>query len=101
MGNCTLSAFTANMCQFYQPIMALCDLNETLQQSVTAAERVFEVLDTRPEVKDAPGAEAVAIQGRSGFDHVGFRYQERDSPDPVPSHISLAVHAGERVRLCG
>ena len=97
----TLTAFTAYMWQFYQPIMALCDLNETLQQSVTAAERVFEVLDTRPEVKDAPGAEAVAIQGRIDFDHVGFRYQESDSPDPVLSDISLTVQAGELVGIVG
>ena len=97
----TLTAFTAYMWQFYQPIMALCDLNETLQQSVTAAERVFEVLDTRPEVKDAPGAEAVAIQGRIDFDHVGFRYQESDSPDPVLSDISFTVQPGELVGIVG
>jgi ATP-binding cassette, subfamily B, bacterial len=97
----TLTAFTAYMWQFYQPIMALCDLNETLQQSVTAAERVFEVLDTRPEVKDAPGAEAVAIKGRIDFDHVGFRYQESDSPDPVLSDISFTVQPGELVGIVG
>jgi ATP-binding cassette subfamily B protein len=97
----TLTAFTAYMWQFYQPIMALCDLNETLQQSVTAAERVFEVLDTRPEVKDAPGAEAVAIKGRIDFDHVGFRYQESDSPDPVLADISFTVQPGELVGIVG
>jgi ATP-binding cassette subfamily B protein len=97
----TLTAFTAYMWQFYQPIMSLCDLNETLQQSVTAAERVFEVFDTRPEVKDAPGAEAVAIQGRVDFDNVCFRYQESDSPDPVLSEISFSVKPGELVGIVG
>jgi ABC-type multidrug transport system fused ATPase/permease subunit len=97
----TLTAFTAYMWQFYQPIMALCDLNETLQQSVTAAERVFEVLDTRPEVKDSPGAEPVSIKGRIDFDHVGFRYQESDSPDPVLSDISFTVQPGELVGIVG
>jgi ATP-binding cassette, subfamily B, bacterial len=97
----TLTAFTAYMWQFYQPIMALCDLNETLQQSVTAAERVFEVLDTRPEVKDSPGAEPLAIKGRIDFDHVGFRYQESDSPDPVLSDISFSVEPGELVGIVG
>lgn len=97
----TLTAFTAYMWQFYQPIMALCDLNETIQQSVTASERVFEVLDTKPEVKDAPGAEAMAIQGRVEFDHVSFRYQESDSPDPVLSDISLTVEPGELVGIVG
>jgi ATP-binding cassette, subfamily B, bacterial len=101
MGLGTLTAFTSYMWQFYQPIMALCDLNETLQQSVTAAERVFEVLDTRPEVKDAPGAEAVAIKGRLDFDHVGFRYQESDSPDPVLADISFTVQPGELVGIVG
>jgi ATP-binding cassette subfamily B protein len=101
MGLGVLTAFTAYMWQFYQPIMALCDLNETLQQSVTAAERVFEVLDTRPEVKDAPGALALTIEGRLEFDHVGFRYQESDSPDPVLSDITFAVEPGQLVGIVG
>jgi ATP-binding cassette, subfamily B, bacterial len=97
----TLTAFTAYMWQFYQPIMALCDLNETLQQSVTAAERVFEVLDTRPEVRDAPGAEAVQMSGRIEFDHAGFRYEESDSPDPVLSDITFTIEPGELVGIVG
>jgi ATP-binding cassette subfamily B protein len=97
----TLTAFTAYMWQFYQPIMALCDLNETLQQSVTAAERVFEVLDTRPEVKDAPGAEAFPIQGQIVFDQVGFRYQESDSPDPVLADLSFSVSPGQLIGIVG
>jgi ATP-binding cassette, subfamily B, bacterial len=87
--------------QFYQPIMALCDLNETLQQSVTAAERVFEVLNTQTEVRDASGAEAVTIQGRIEFDHAGFRYQESDSPDPVLTDITFTIEPGELVGIVG
>jgi ATP-binding cassette, subfamily B, bacterial len=101
MGLGALTAFTAYMWQFYQPIMALCDLNETIQQSVTSAERVFEVLDTRPEVKDVPGAESFQIQGKIDFDGVTFRYQESDSPDPVLSDISFTVNPGELVGIVG
>jgi ATP-binding cassette subfamily B protein len=97
----TLTAFTAYMWQFYAPIGSLCDLNNMVQNACTAAERVFQTLDTEPEIKDAPDAvELPDLKGRVEFDHVNF-YYDRDAGDPVLTNINLTVEPGELIGLVG
>ena len=97
----TLTAFTAYMWQFYAPISALCELNNTVQNACTAAERVFQTLDTEPEIRDAPDAvELKRIEGRIEFKNVTF-YYDRDAGDPVLSGINLTVEPGELIGLVG
>src|SRR5262249_23026161 len=97
----TLTAFTAYMWQFYSPISALCELNNTVQKACTAAERVFQTLDTEPEIRDVPEAvELPHIAGRIDFQNLRF-YYDRDAGEPVLSDINLVVEPGELIGLVG
>src|SRR5574340_817601 len=72
----TLVMFTQLMWQFYGPVQALGDMNNRIQHALTAAERVFEVLDTSPEIPDAPGSIPLPrMDGRVEFQNVSFSYE--------------------------
>ncbi len=94
-------AFIAAAFMMYQPIKKLSRVNASIQQAIAAAHRIFEMLDTHSEVKDRPGAPAMA-QVRAGveFRDVGFAYD--DEPDRfVLRHVSFAVRAGQVVAIVG
>ncbi|NMB25744.1 MAG: ABC transporter ATP-binding protein [Firmicutes bacterium] len=83
---------------FYEPIMRLNHLNESLQQSLAAADRYFELLDTEPEIKDAPEAMDLRdVQGHITFENVDFHYDET----PVLKDINLEISPGEMIALVG
>ena len=92
-------AFTSYMYRFYGPVESLCRLNHRFQHAATSAERVFDVLDTHPEIVDQ--AEAVTmppIEGRVEFRGVHFGYEE---DKPVLEDLSFAVEPGEMIGLAG
>ena len=63
----TLVAFLSYIISFYEPIRRLTDIDNILQQAVAAADRIFELLDQEPDIRDAAGAVAldrVAVAGR-------------------------------------
>lgn len=92
-------AFTGYMWQFYFPVESLCRLNHRFQHAATSAERVFEVLDTEPDIWDAPDAvELPEIKGRIRFDHMTFAYEEGK---PVLKDIDFEVEPGEMIGLAG
>ena len=92
-------AFTGYMWQFYGPVESLCRLNHRFQHAATSAERVFEVLDTQPDVADRPDAVAMPpIQGRVEFRDVTFGYE---SGKPVLENLDFAVEPGEMIGLAG
>ena len=75
-----LVAFISYVASFYEPINRLVQVDNTVQQAIAAGERVFELLDTVPEIEDAPEAiELPAIQGAVAFEGVSFRYGTGDS----------------------
>lgn len=97
-----LTAFTSYMWQFYAPISVLCEINDVLQQTATAAERVFEVLDTEPDVRDGPNAVCMdQIKGQVAFHDVCFSYDETEALEPLLKHINLEVEPGEMIGLVG
>ncbi len=97
-----LTAFTSYMWQFYAPISVLCEINNIIQQTATAAERVFEVLDTEPDVRDSTNAVHLErIEGRVVFKDVCFSYDESESLEPLLKHINLDVAPGELIGLVG
>jgi len=95
----TLVMFTQLMWQFYMPVQALGEMNHRVQHALTAAERVFEVLDTKPEIADAPGSTKLDnTAGRVEFKHVTFSYEPGK---PVLQDISFVAEAGQMVGLVG
>jgi len=70
-----------------------------LQEGMGAAERLFEILDTRGDIQDAAGARPMpAIRGQVEFDHVRFHYREDQE---VLSGISFTARPGQMVALVG
>jgi ABC-type multidrug transport system fused ATPase/permease subunit len=95
-----LVMFLSYLALFYVPINQIHSVNHMLQHALAASERVFDVLDTEPEVRDRPGAvrPVARLRGEVRFDRVSFHYR----PDaPVLSDITLTVKPGERVALVG
>jgi ATP-binding cassette subfamily B protein len=82
-----------------QPILNLGNFYNQLMMAMAGAERVFNLLDTRPDVQDQPDAKALPrIEGRVTFEHVTFGY----NPDrPVLHDISFEARPGETTALVG
>ncbi|MFC1526513.1 ABC transporter transmembrane domain-containing protein [Candidatus Latescibacterota bacterium] len=92
-------AFTGYMMRFFGPVESLCRLNHRFQRAATSAERVFETLDSQPDVADAPNVRSMPrIEGRVEFRDVTFSYEPGK---PVLTGIELDVEAGEMIGLAG
>ncbi len=84
---------------FYQPISALARVTEDLQQAIAGADRVFEVLDTEPDIKDSSNAVNIKeCKGDIVFDDVSFSYVDNV---PVLQNISFRAEPGKMVALVG
>jgi subfamily B ATP-binding cassette protein MsbA len=91
-------AFIAAMFLMYQPFKKLASTNSTIQQGIAAAERVFEIFDTRSDVREAPDARPAQPFCREiAFHDVTFGYGHK----PVLRNINLKIGAGEMVALVG
>jgi ATP-binding cassette subfamily B multidrug efflux pump len=85
--------------RFYEPIQGIATLYGQLQAAIAGAERIFELLDTQPDITDAPNAVPLPpVRGRVEFDHVTFAY---DGEEPVLQDISLVADPGQTVALVG
>ena len=94
-----LSLFIFSIERFFQPIRELVMQYAQLQRAMAGGVRVFEVLDTQPEIVDAPDAiEPDDIEGRVTFENVNFDYVEGV---PVLRDINLDVAPGETIALVG
>jgi len=94
-------AFITAGFMMYQPIKKLSRVNASIQQSIAAAHRIFEMLDTHSEVKDAPGAPPLApVRSGVEFRDVGFAYD--DEPDRfILRHVSFSVRVGQVIAIVG
>jgi len=95
-----LVMFLSYLALFYVPINQIHSVNHMLQHALAASQRVFDILDTLPEVQDRPGAVAPVerLNGAVRFEQVSFHYR----PDvPVLLNVSLGVQPGERIALVG
>ncbi len=82
-----------------QPVNKIAGLNASLQEGLAAAQRVYELLDTEPEIKDRPGAPALTVSGGAiAFENVDFTYARGG---PGLDGVSLVVPAGKTVALVG
>jgi ATP-binding cassette, subfamily B, bacterial len=95
-----LIAFLSLQLQLVWPIDALGWILAIGQEAATAAERVYEVLDTPVEIADPPTATALgAVRGRLRLEGVGFRYP--GARQPVLHDIDLEIEPGETLALVG
>ena len=101
-GNLTLGtviAFLAYVNRFFLPVQELSQLYATMQTAMAGGERVINLLQTEPAIKDSPDARKMPpIEGRIEFREVHFGY--RDSL-PVLRDINLDIPAGTMVALVG
>ncbi len=94
-----LIAFNGFLAHLYLPTRRLADYSAEIQERLAAMDRVFEVLDSEPDIADQPGARPLPrLQGRIAFEHVQFSYQPGV---PVLRDIDFAVEPGEAVALVG
>ncbi len=99
-----LAAFVLYLGMFFGPIFEFSALFNEILHGSSAAERVFQLLDTQPQVRDRPGATPLPeIRGRVELDHVWFRYKKDDSENPnwILEDVSLEVEPGEMVAFVG
>jgi subfamily B ATP-binding cassette protein MsbA len=94
----TFFSFLAALLMLYEPVKRLSGVNNTVQQGLAAATRVFEVLDTVPEIQDKPGVRALpGVSREVEYQDVSFKYEE----DWVLKNINLRIQVGEMVAFVG
>jgi len=94
----TFFSFLTALLLLYEPAKRLTGVNNTIQQGIAGAERVFTVIDTIPEIEDKPGAKPLPqITQGIDIDHVTFRYEEI----PVLKDVHLKIKAGEVIAFAG
>lgn len=95
----TLMAFAMYITMFWRPIMNLSNFYNQLITNISGAERIFDILDTKPEIEDGPGViELPEIKGEVCFDHVSFSY---DKDSRVLNDVSFRIKPGETIALVG
>jgi subfamily B ATP-binding cassette protein MsbA len=94
-----LFSFITALLLAYQPLKSMANLNASLQEGLAAAQRIFEVLDVEPAIRDLPGARPLRISGGEiRFEDVRFGYVPGT---PVIDGLSLTIPAGHTVALVG
>ena len=94
-----IATFVIYIMNFFRPMRAISMLYNQLQSAMAGAERIFEVLDERPGIQDAPGAQALShIQGAVKFDHVSFEYE---AGKPILVDVNLEAKPGATIALVG
>jgi ABC-type multidrug transport system fused ATPase/permease subunit len=103
----TIVAFVAALSNLFEPIQQLSQLYATYQSGMAALEKIFQLLDEKPDLEDRDDAiELGRITGEVDFDDVSFAYQKRrgdNSTEQVLAldHIDLQIPPGQTVALVG
>jgi len=94
----TFFSFLAALLMLYEPVKRLSGVNNTVQQGLAAATRIFEVLDTAPEIRNKPEARPLkSISQKIEWQNVSFKYEN----GWVLQNITLSIKAGEVVAFVG
>ncbi|MCS7055623.1 MAG: ABC transporter ATP-binding protein/permease [Thermoflexales bacterium] len=95
-----ITAFIQYLWRFWAPISALSRVYSQVLSAMASAERVFEFLDTAPEVQDAPNAKPLPpIRGEVTFENVHFKYEATGKS--ALRGVSLRVQPGQTVAIVG
>jgi ATP-binding cassette subfamily B protein len=97
-----LVGFLAALNGFFDPIGQLSQVYTTYQSGMAALDKIFELLDERPSLADAPDAiDLDTLRGEIAFDHVSFGYGSGDDHTLALDDVSLVVPPGQTVALVG
>jgi ATP-binding cassette subfamily B protein len=98
-----ITAFASYSSMFWSPIMGLSNYYNQMITNMTAAERVFDILDTEAEIVDKEGATNLPdIAGSVTFENVGFTYDEgTETQTKVLDNVNFEVKPGETIALVG
>lgn len=97
----TLLAFSMYIGMFWRPIMNLSNFYNTLITNLSAADRIFEILDIEPFIKDDLDKDNIGtIKGEVEFKNVSFSYSE-EQKDLVLKDVSFKIEKGEKIALVG
>lgn len=95
----TLIAFGTYISMFWRPVMNLSNFYNQLVTNIAGAERIFEILDTKPDLTDRETAcEMPEITGAVSFRHVTFSYEKEKE---VLKDVSFEIEPGQTVALIG
>ena len=94
----TLFVFITYISSFFEPIQELSEQLGTLQSSIASAEKIFSVLDVKPEIVSPPDPTPVNILGEIEFRHVWFAYEEENY---ILKDVSFVIHPGEKAAFVG
>ena len=95
------SSFLTAAFMMYGPIKKLSRVNAAIQQAIAAAQRIFELLDTHSEVREMPGAPALApLRSAVEFHDVAFAYDD-DPQRFILRHVNFSVRAGQVAAVVG
>ncbi len=95
----TLMAILWYLGRFWEPLNNISNFYNAILISMASTERIFEILDTEPDIKDSPKASAMpAIKGSVDFKNVSFSY---DGQTQVLQNVTFAVKPGEVIALAG
>lgn len=94
----TLFVFISYISSFFEPIQELAEQFGTLQSSLASGEKIFSILEEKPEIVSPAHPKEVTIQGRIEFRHVWFAYEKDDY---ILRDVSFVIEPGEKVAFVG
>jgi ATP-binding cassette, subfamily B, bacterial len=90
--------FIISLGRFFDPVMNLSAFWSNIQSGLSAAERIFALMDAEPNVVQIEKRDVPKLKGEIRFENVSFRYAENE---PVLIDFSLTIHPGENLAIVG
>ncbi len=103
----TLFVFISYISSFFEPIQELAEQFGTLQSSLASAEKIFSILDEKPEIVNPKQPVDITIKGRIEFKNVWFAYETKTNEDGTEEYdyilkdISFVIEPGQKVAFVG
>lgn len=94
----TLFVFITYISSFFEPIQELAEQFGTLQSSLASAEKIFSILDEKPQIVSPANPVPVDIKGRIEFRHVWFAYEKEDY---ILKDVCFVIEPGQKVAFVG
>ena len=90
--------FILSLGRFFDPVMNLSAFWSNIQSGLSAAERIFALMDAEPNVIQTGNQAVASLKGRISFENVSFRYSENE---PVLADFNLVIKPGENLAIVG